>query len=264
MSPRPVLLDPTAPYLADHRPNGRPLLGTVASLEILAEAASPLLGGAPGQIAAVEIASPLTFTTDESRTVHADCRESDSGTVGCSLESETARHLSCHFLGTSMGSAPRRPPLSPGPRAIGRSEIYRLFFHGPAFQVVVAAEWREGTLITRLNKALPPWHVDGRPTLTAPRLLEFALQSAGLLALAEQPVMAIPRHIARIERFLPADERALPVLFAAAARENDDIGIDLFDAEGRVHLRVEGYRTAALPYPVGRDRMDALHRALRR
>jgi hypothetical protein len=259
-----IHLDPAAPYLADHRPDGRPLLGTVASLEILADAAAPLLGGAPLGMSAVDILTPLLVDPDKPASTFADCREIGPGLVDCALETETTRHLSCRFAAAASTGAPRLAPLLPGPHAIGRADVYRLFFHGPAFQVVAAAEWRDGTLLSRLTAPLPSWHHDGRPTLTAPRLLEFALQSAGLLALAEQPVMAIPRSIARIDRFIPTDEHAPPALFALAKREQDGISIDLFDAEGTIHLRVAGYRTAALPYPVGQDRMDALHRALRR
>jgi hypothetical protein len=263
MSPRTVRLDPAAPYLADHRPGGRPLLGTAASLEILAEAARELSGGAPCGIRAVDILSPLILASGESGTVHIDCRMRVQA-IDCVLESDAGRHLSCQFLNTPAARAPRRSPLSPGRRAVDRSEIYRLFFHGPAFQVVAEAEWCDGILIARLNTPLPPWHLDGRPTLTAPRLLEFALQSAGLLALAERPVMAIPRYIARVDRYPPIDEKPPRALFAAAAREEDGIGIEVYDIEGRIHLRVAGYLTAALPYPVERDRMDTLHRALRR
>lgn len=259
-----VRLDPAAPYLADHRPGGRPLLGTVASLEVLAEAAAPLLGGAPLGVSAVEILTPLIVDPDKPGAAFADCREIEPGLVDCALETETALHLSCRFAARASTGAPRLPPLFPGPHAIGQPDIYHLFFHGPAFQVVAAAEWRDGALLARLAAPLPPWHSDGRPTLTAPRPLEFALQSAGLLALAERPVMAIPRSIARIDRFIPAHEHAPPALFALAKRKQDGISIDLFDAEGTVHLRVAGYRTAALPYPVGQDRMDALHRSLRR
>jgi hypothetical protein len=264
MSRRTVCLDPAAPFLTDHQPGGRPLLGTVASLEILAEAASPLLGGAPRQIAAVDILSPLIFASHEPRTAHLDCREIEAGTVDCALESEAVRHLTCQFLDTASDNPPPRQPLSPGLHAVDQSDIYRLFFHGPAFRVVAAAEWRDGVLLARLNAPLPPWHPHGRPTLTAPRLLEFALQSAGLLALAEQKMMAIPRHVTRIDSFRPTDEQTVPALFAAAAQREDGIGIELFDSDGFVYLRVAGYRTAALPYPVGQDRMDALHRALRR
>jgi hypothetical protein len=268
MSRQTIRLDPAAPYLADHQPGGRPLLGTVASLEILAEAASPLMGGIPRRIEAVDIVAPLILASGAFRTARIECRAMVGGIAVCSLESgvgaSAARHLSCRFLSRAPDYSPRRQPMALGPHAVDRDEIYSLFFHGPTFQVVAAAEWRDGVLLARLNAPLPPWHIDGRPALMAPRLIEFALQSAGLLAMGDQPAMAIPRHIARIEYFLPSDERSLPELFAAATPGEAGIDIDLFDLEGRVHMRIAGYRTTALPYPIAQDRMDALHRALRR
>jgi hypothetical protein len=198
----------------------------------------------------------MIFAADEPLTARIVSRAD-----GYALESDAIRHVACRFPGEAPGEPPRCAPAFPDGQAVDGSEIYRLFFHGPAFRVVAAAEWREGSLLARLNNALPPWRRDGRAPPGAPRLLEFALQSAGLLALAEQPAMEIPRHIARIDRYLPTAETA--VLFAKASRGADGIDIDLFDRDGLVHLRVAGYRTAPLPYPVGRDRMEALHQALR-
>lgn len=246
-----ITLDPREPFLADHRPNGRPLLGTVASLEIMASA----LDLVPQRIEAVDIVTPVIFSTDAPLAVRV-LREADEYV----LASDTPRHIACRFPDGAPDGQPRRFAEFPGPRAVETAEIYRLFFHGPAFRVVAAAEWRDGVLLARMNTGLPPWHRDGKATLTAPQLLEFALQSAGLLALAERPTMEIPRYIARIEHYPPAGEE----LFARAEYGADGIDIDLFDQDGFVHLRVTGYRTTALPYPARQDRMEALHRALRR
>lgn len=258
MPPRTIELDPAAPFLDDHRPNGRPLLGTVACLELLAEAAEVGSKISSRSIEAVTVLSPLIFASDTPRMVRIVSQATDYA-----LESGTDRHLTCRFPGESPGARPTRLPAFPGPQAVGAQEIYRLFFHGPAFQVVEAAEWRDGALLTRLQAPLPPWHRDGRATLTAPRLLELALQSAGLLALAERLSMEIPCTIARIDRYLPTGESAPPALFALAERGAEGIDIDVLDHDGLVHLRVTGYRTAPLPFPIARDRMETLHRALR-
>ncbi len=108
----------------------------------------------------------------------------------------------------------------------------------------------------------------------SPRLIEFALQCAGLLELAESGRMMIPDAIARIERFLPLDVDHVP-LWARAARSTAAeratdvaaiaaaaIDIEVVDELDRLVLRVERYRTLPLPFPMNAGAATRLRRRL--
>jgi hypothetical protein len=144
------------------------------------------------------------------------------------------------------------PPVAA--QGVGGGDIYRLFFHGPAFRVVDRAQYRNARMYCRLAPDLPPSH-RGRSTASemAPRLIEFALQSAGLLELAVSGRMMIPHSVASIERFLPIDVDHAGAIFATAAFDAQDpaaVTIDVTDELGRTALRVVRYRTEPLPFAV--------------
>jgi hypothetical protein len=72
--------------------------------------------------------------------------------------------------------------------------------------VIDGLEFQDGRMAGRLGPYLPPTHVNRSTTSeVASRLIEFGLQTAGLLELATSGRMMIPHSIARIQRFVPVD-----------------------------------------------------------
>ena len=63
--------------------------------------------------------------------------------------------------------------------ALTPEQVYRLYFHGPAYQVVGAA-WKHGDGAAARFAADLPAQVDG-PVLIGPRLVELCFQTVGLL-----------------------------------------------------------------------------------
>ena len=191
-------LDPTAqPFLHDHRIEGTPVLPGVMGMEAFAEAARLL---APGcEVAAiedVEFLAPFKWYRDEPRRieVHASAVPQDDRVVAtCRLVGRRTlpgqpEQVTTHFTGrvvlgptaTDLGTA--SPPSAAGPVA-SPDDIYRVFFHGPAYQVL-AGVWRDGdTTVGELAAELPASH-QGGSLVAAPRLVELCFQTAGVAELA--------------------------------------------------------------------------------
>lgn len=270
-------LDPrTQPFLDDHRIDGTAVLPAVMGVEAFAEAASHLFPG--WRVAAVEnleFLAPFEFHRDEPRiaTVRALFRrDGDDIVASCHLEGTRdlprGAELTTHFIGQVRLSRLESPtlgtdvPVGPDPdsRAIGADEIYRVYFHGPAYRVLERA-WREGgRVVGEMSAALPPNHAPAElPLAFAPRLLELCFQTAGLHDLTTTGTMGLPNRVARV-RLLRADA-GVGRLFALVTPGDDGYDATVTDEQGVVLMAVEGYRTCAMPQPVPPDLAESLRTA---
>ncbi len=265
-------LEPAAqPFLRDHRIDGTAVLPGVMGIEAFAALASL---AAPGMRVAdveqVDFIAPLKFYRDEPRTVIvtavtrpegadlvADCTLSASRT----LAGEQAPRVTSHFTGrVRLTAADReqareraRTPGAPAAPAVSHDDIYHVFFHGPAYQVVDEA-WHSGSdAVARLARHMPAGHTpQTRHTATEPRLAEACFQAAGLWEIGHAGHLALPAHVDLVS--MP--HRPVPdaQLFAVAHPAADgSFDCQVLDPEGDVVLRVDGYRTVCLdsPLPAG-------------
>jgi acyl transferase domain-containing protein/NADP-dependent 3-hydroxy acid dehydrogenase YdfG len=256
-------LDPaTTPFLHDHRIDGTPVLPGVMGIEAFAEAARLLVPGR--HVVAVEnvdFRAPVKFYRDEPRTLRVTALLRPAGTemvAECRLSAERTLpggevQRTVHFTGSVRLAAqpyepghddgevgPRSPELTP-------DEVYRLYFHGPAYRVVGSA-WRQGDgAAARFADALPDQA--GEPTVTGPRLVELCFQTAGLWEAGREGRLALPAHVDAVR--LGAEPAERPGLLATA-RPDGRGGFDCVvrDEDGAVVLRVGGYRTVPMPDPV--------------
>jgi hypothetical protein len=126
-------------------------------------------------------------------------------------------------------------------------DVYRFYFHGPAYQVVESA-WRDGEGSTA---RLPESLADDRspvdaPLTLAPRLVELCFQAAGLWDAAREDLLALPLSVGRVRVLLdPATAAGRLVAHAEALDGHFDAVV--VDDEGRVVVRVDAYTTVALP-----------------
>ena len=187
-----------------------------------------------------------------------------SGAVRCEVRSDGPEpHFTADVvLAGSADGPPVRPPGSRRPelaaRTVSSAAIYRLYFHGPSFRVIdVAGIDLAGALgrtaVARLARGLPPIVEPARRSIAAPLLIELCLQTAGLWDLAAGNAMTIPRSIERVRRFSDVDSDSATALYAVVEAGVDDGGprfdATVVDAEGRVHLAVDGYRTTPFGHP---------------
>jgi hypothetical protein len=272
-----TVLDPLAqPFLDHHRIDGTPVLPGVMGIEAFCEVASLL---APDlQVVAVEdvaFLAPCKCYRDEPRPIEVAARLVPDGqdlVAECELRSTRllagdAEQTTVHFTGrvrlAATGvAAPTAAVPGPAPDvAVGADDVYRVYFHGPAYQVVDQA-WRAGDVVVgRLVDPLPANHEPPALTLrTEPRLLELCFQTAGLRELGAEGRMALPERVERVELF-EGWSGAAPV-HAIAEPGDDGASAVVVDSEGKVRLRLTGYRTIAVPGGVDQVALDPLRQAM--
>ncbi len=274
-------LDPAIqPFLHDHQIDGIPVLPGVMGIEAFAEAALSLLPG--WHIEAIEdvnFLAPFKFYKKQPRTVTveavirperdtllADCRLSGQRVLPNQAEPQVTTHFTARVRLTKQ--APKKatvPALgTPIGHVIEAAEIYPLYFHGPAYQVVERAWWDGHRIVGLMAKDLPPNHLPSQlTTLMAPRLIELCFQTAGLWEMGTQGRMGLPLHIDRVSSFLAPDAdgtRLYAVVTSDQARGSFDA--EIVDAKGNRYLQLGGYRTVAVPNAVDAQGLKALQAAM--
>jgi acyl transferase domain-containing protein/NAD(P)-dependent dehydrogenase (short-subunit alcohol dehydrogenase family) len=276
-------LDPAVqPFLHDHQIDGTPVLPGVMGIEAFAEAALCLLPG--WHIAALEdvnFLTPFKFYRNEPRTVTvetvvhpqgntlvADCRLVGSRTLPNHAEPQVTAHFTGRvWLTKQAPDAATVPALAlPDTHIIEAADIYRLYFHGPAYQVLERAWWDGQRIVGLLAKDLPPNHLPSElPTEMAPRLIELCFQTAGLWEMGVQGRMGLPQHIDRISSLLlQVPKQADTRLYAVVTLDSSHGGFDaeVVDTKGNRYLQLNGYRTAAFSEAGDNERFKALQAAM--
>ncbi len=275
-----TVLDPGAqPFLHDHQIDGTPVLPGVMGLEAFAELATLV---APDWsvigIEDVEFLAPCKFYRNDPRTltltaqpraagdqVVVDCRLSAARQLAGQAEPQVTTHFTARVRLARKAAKPVRgeAPAAGGATTVGAPEIYQIYFHGPAYQVLRRA-WRVGErVVGELATPLPANHAPAeQPTRIAPRLIELCFQTAGIWEMGTTGRLALPLRIAAVEALAPPP--ADPGAAVAVVTPRDGAGFDaeVVDGEGRVVLRLRGYRTVVLPSPVEADKLAPLTAAM--
>jgi acyl transferase domain-containing protein/acyl carrier protein len=273
-----TVLDPSAQgFLNDHRIDGLPVMPGVMSIEALAEVASLL---APTwrvtSIEDVAFLAPFKFYRDEPRQFSveawlmpegeglvAHCRLIGARTLPNSPESQITTHVTgCVRLAHNwQAGVTTAPPLAPNGASVDADAIYKVYFHGPTYQVL-SRSWRQGDRqIGLMADGLPPNHQPPElPLLTAPRLLELCFQTAGVWELATTGRLGLPQAVGRVTLLEPAG--AGGSVYAIVEPRSEQYDAEVLDDTGVVRLRMEGYRTVALPIPIDPELLGPLRVAV--
>ena len=274
-------LDPASqPFLSDHRIDGTPVLPGVMGIEAFAEAA---LCVHPGWyvdgIQEVEFLAPFKFYKDEPRTLYveavfrpegggliADCRLVGRRTLATQSEVQRTTHFTARVR---LRQQPREIAPGPAPRLspetiVDSAQIYRVYFHGPAYQVLERAWWDGTHLIGEMAMGLPVNHQpSGLPTEMAPRLIELCFQTAGLWEMGAKNRLGLPTHVGHVNAH-PATQLESGHLYAMVTPhpEQETFDAEVVDASGNRYLHIDGYRTAALPSPIDAESLASLQKLL--
>jgi NAD(P)-dependent dehydrogenase (short-subunit alcohol dehydrogenase family) len=268
-------LDPTQHgFLDDHRYDGPAMFPGVMYLEGFAEVARLLLP--EWHVLAVEdvrYLGGLKFFRDEPRTVtitallRPDPGDPQSLVAECSLSSERLLpgsdrpQRTVHGRGrVRLSATAPTPEQGPKPslsskKALAADDVYRVYFHGPAYQVMQSV-WRlprNGLgAVARFADDLPANHSPSdAPTLVGPRLAELCFQTSGMWEMGREGRYALPDRVGSVRVFGSPDEQG-PLL--CTARPTED-GFDCLvqRKDGTVVLHMTGYRTVVTPNPLPDD-----------
>jgi hypothetical protein len=274
-------LDPAVqPFLYDHRIDGTPVLPGVMGIEAFAEVALCLHPGWHIEaIDEVNFFAPFKFYKNEPRTVvlqaviHpqagkliADCRLIGRRTLPNSPEPQETLHFTARVRVSKQAS---EVATGPAPRLsaegiVNAAQIYRIYFHGPAYQVVERAWWDGERIIGEMAQHLPDNHrpSDG-PTVMGPRMIELCFQTAGLWQMAAQGRMGLPWKVEQVSTasaWKPNGNKLYALV--TPHPELGTFDAEVVDAVGTRYLRLGGYRTIELPDSVDAEPLKALQSIL--
>ncbi|MFN2107134.1 MAG: SDR family NAD(P)-dependent oxidoreductase [Candidatus Promineifilaceae bacterium] len=264
-------LDPAVqPFLFDHVPDEEtPWLPGVMAIEGLAEAAALL---APGfhvdSVRHVEMSGAFKFFHSEPRTLYLNvfAEPGQDGTLAArvtlhsitapareGLPMRTQVHFRAGVLLASQISAMPDVEFTPPENAempTTAEQIYKIFFHGPAYQVIERAGVSGSRAVSRMADQLP---TDREPAgarmLMAPRLVELCFQSAAQWSVETKEAMAFPIGVESLSVYLQENDTGAARLFALVNTEDDGETFDarVVDENGRVYVDLRGYRTVSRP-----------------
>jgi hypothetical protein len=140
---------------------------------------------------------------------------------------------------------------APSKITVGDEAIYKVYFHGPAYQVMEGARLEEARVVGVMKKKLPPNAKEaGVAELVGPRLVEFCFQTAGVYDIVKRKVFGLPAGLEAL-RIHKVKVRSGARLYAEAIPRPDGEGFDarVVDGEGNVYVELLRYRTVALPEP---------------
>jgi len=188
------------------------------------------------------------------------------------LYGQSEPEITTHFTGR-VRLVSGKPPIAQGEKIsqpenaakVDASQIYRLYFHGPAYQVIESA-WRDAdTIVAAFAQGLPANHEPAElPTAVSPRHIEMCFQTASLMGLAQQARMGLPYSFDELKvAALPAGE-ATKVFSVISQASDGAYDAKLVDEKGNVWMTLHGYRTMDLPDPVPTDLVQPLQQALQK
>jgi len=264
-------LDPTLqPFLFDHVPDeGTPWLPGVMATEALAELASV---AAPGyRVASIEneqMMGAMKFFRMEPRTLYlsATVRPAANGEL---LAKATLRSVTKpakeglpvqvkeHFIATvRLTTAPAEQPVmaftlpSADSLPITGAEIYKSFFHGPAYQVIERAGIDGATCLALMaHDRGPNTEPASADSIMAPRLVELCFQSAALWTERVTGAMGLPLGFEKVTAYRQPEEAAGRRLTCVCTTPNggESFNATVVDEAGNVFVALAGYLTVARP-----------------
>jgi hypothetical protein len=252
------------PFLYDHQINEVPVLPGVMGIEAMAEAATLFTpeGFAIQQIENVVFHAPFKFYKHEPRSVFVKVQhylEKDDIVAHSILYGERkllgqeAAQSKVHFTADIRLSKESLEPVllekisltkSKNQIEVEKEAIYKVYFHGPAYQVIEKSWKKQNLQLAQFSKGLPGNHVPvEKKTFTQPRLIELCFQTAGVWEMGKLNRMGLPNGIDRLRIYgKPKDGRTQ--LFALTEPIDGRFNASIVDKKGNVYMRLEGYTTA--------------------
>ena len=272
-------LDPREqPFLYDHKIGGTAVLPGVMGLEGFGEISEALFPDWHVRaIEDVDFLAPFKFYRDEPRTLTLTAQFTTDGNellARCRLIGTRPilgrDEVKTHFAATvRLAREPVDRHRSEAPphasdASVADKDIYQVYFHGPAYQVLDTA-WRDnGVVVGRMREQLPD---DRQPAdlemVTEPRLVELCFQTAGVWQIGTTGRMGLPQHIDELECVRSADAVEGRLHAVVSPRDGGkSFDAHVTDEAGNLYVVLRGYQTAELPEDVDPDKRKPLRAAM--
>ena len=265
-----VLNPKEQPFLFDHAPDeNTPWLPGVMATEALAELAAIT---APGyRVAAVEseqMMGAFKFFRSEPRTLYLKA-VAKPGTNGDLIVRASLRSITkpvreglptreqIHFLADVHLTKEKAEMLVeaftvPDEESLMThgEQIYKTFFHGPAYQVLESVKVAGETAVALVAHELPPnTNPADAGSLLAPRLVEACFQTAAQWSVEAKNAMAFPLGFEQVIVYHQEDEGRGRRLYTLLETVDDGQTFDarVVDESGRVYVILRGYQTVSRP-----------------
>lgn len=284
-------LDPTSePFLKDHAMNGIPLLPGVMGIEgfsVAAKHIASVLGSEKSgfdvtRLEDIQFLAPFKFYKDmprritwKAQVVHENGAlvtyvVLESTMIRAGQDDKVMRHFSgqAHLspINAEQKAHSMEPPVWNGAYTVDAADIYKLYFHGPSFQVLEGVQRSGDTVLGKLHRDTPSITADMQEMVTTPVLLELCMQTAGIWEAGSTGALALPSSIGEL-RLYPLSPNGQPIFAAVTpiqdAEGNFAFNASVVDAKGRVYLELENYRTSRLPYTVDEKLLTPLRELVR-
>jgi hypothetical protein len=174
-----------------------------------------------------------------------------------------------HFTGkvhlvkkeTEIQEITTQAPEWNGSYTVKAEDIYRLYFHGPAFQVLEGVQLSGTTVLGKLNKNLPSILHTDHALLSTPTLVELCFQTAGIWEIGKTGTMGLPRSIESLSLYRQSINGAhIYAEVKPIQTDADGLHFDarVVDSKGRLYLELVDYRTTPLPVSVEKNLLTPL------
>lgn len=262
-------------YLRDHSIKGTPVLPGVVGIEgftkaakyIASTLASENTGFEVERLENIEFLAPIKFFGNKSRKIiwkALAIRITDGLQVRVSLESDIERKIgkvehTQHFRGLVyltlkqvISPETATPPKWGKNKKVTAEEIYRLYFHGPSFQVLEAAQRSGDSVLGRFNKKLFQMSTDEPELFTTPLLIELCFQTAGLWEAGSTGTLGLPHSIGELKVYRKYVNGAAIYAEVKPKERDGQLYFDarVMDSKGNVYLDLTDYRTSPQSDPV--------------
>ena len=270
-------------YLLDHAINGVPVLPgvmgiegfTVASKHIASVLASEKGSFEVERLENIQFLAPFKFYDNKPRTIIWNAvayRKNEGLKVEVKLESDIMRlggkmEHTLHFTGNvylaenmPVSDGVAIPPKWMKKQSVKSEDIYKLYFHGPSFQVLHAAQLSDGKILGEFNKNLVGISADEPALFTTPLLIELCFQTAGLFEAGATGTLALPQSIGTLKIY-KQPLNGVAIFAEVKTREvNGKYSFDarVVDAKGHVFLELTDYQTSPMSNPADKDLVEPL------
>ncbi|MGI9648276.1 MAG: SDR family NAD(P)-dependent oxidoreductase, partial [Acidimicrobiia bacterium] len=263
-------------FLEDHRIDGTAVLPGVMGIEAFAEAAClPFPAHVVVSVEDVEFLAPFKFYRDEPRVITVQAQfaaEGDEVVAECrlvgsrTLTGHDQPQVTVHFTGrVRLARDPGKPATAKAVDleigGVGAPDIYSVYFHGPAYQVLERAWRADSTAVGLMATGLPDnHHPPEAPLRMDPRAIELCFQTAGVWELGTEGKMGLPM---RLDKVWTADAGSADgrLVAVAAPQPDGSYRVKVVDESGSVRVDLVGYRTVQLPGGAGQA-LDPIRAAM--